>query len=76
MWAYQFDYLDELRSFGDGPVWINPLWFWECHPNGSPRCVRPTSSWRAQRGERNPRQLTDDALFHLAWQLLSKELPA
>ena len=30
----------------------------------------------AQRGERNPRQLTYDALFHLAWQLLSKELPA
>ena len=30
----------------------------------------------AQRGERNPRQLTDDALFHLAWQLLSKELPS
>ena len=30
----------------------------------------------AQRGERNPRQLTDDALFHLARQLLSKKPPA
>ena len=27
----------------------------------------------AQRGERNPRQLTDDALLHLSWQRLSKE---
>ena len=30
--------LDELRGFGDRPVWINPLWFWECHsdaPEGS-----------------------------------------
>jgi len=26
MWVYQFGYLD-----GDRPVWINPLWFWECH---------------------------------------------
>ena len=46
MWVYQFGYLDELgypvstnyaldelRSFGDRPVWINPLWFWECHPD-------------------------------------------
>jgi len=35
MWVYQFGYLD-----GDRPVWINPLWFWECHPDvpqGSPR---------------------------------------
>src|SRR6516162_6107744 len=34
MWVYQFGYLD-----GDRPVWINPLWFWECHPDvpqGSP----------------------------------------
>jgi len=30
----------------------------------------------AQRGERNPRQLTDDALFHLARQSLSKKLQA
>jgi len=46
MWVYQFGYLDELGypvstnyaldelgSFGDRPVWINPLWFWECHPD-------------------------------------------
>jgi len=44
MWIYQFGYLDELghpvstnyaldelRGFGDRPVRINPLWFWECH---------------------------------------------
>ena len=40
MWVYQFGYLDQLRGFGDRPVWINPLWFWECHPDvpqGSPR---------------------------------------
>jgi hypothetical protein len=53
MWVYQFGYLDEfgypvsrnyaldeLRRFGDRPVWINPLWFWECHsdaPQGSAR---------------------------------------
>jgi len=30
----------------------------------------------AQRGERDPRQLTDDALFHLARQPLSKKPPA
>jgi len=30
----------------------------------------------AQRGERNPRQLTDDALLHLSRQRLSKKLPA
>ena len=51
MWVYQFGYLDELgypvstnyalnelRGFGDRPVWINPLWFWEClsdAPQGS-----------------------------------------
>ena len=47
MWVYQFCYLDELGcpvstnyaldelgSFGDRPVWINPLWFWEYHPTG------------------------------------------
>jgi hypothetical protein len=27
----------------------------------------------AQRGERNPRRLTEDALLHLSWQRLSKE---
>jgi hypothetical protein len=40
MWVYQFGYLE-----GDRPVWINPLWFWECHPDmpqGSPR-TRPAS---------------------------------
>jgi len=57
-------------------VWVNPLWFWECHPDGSSRVRPPNIIMAAQRGERNPRQLTDDALFHLAWQLLSKELPA
>jgi hypothetical protein len=57
MWVYQFGYLDEfgypvstnyaldeLRSFGDRPVWINPLWFWECHsdaPQGSARTRSP-----------------------------------
>ena len=30
----------------------------------------------AQRGERNPRQLTDDALLHLSRQRLSKKPPA
>ena len=30
----------------------------------------------AQRGERNPRRLTDDALLHLSRQPLSKEPPA
>jgi hypothetical protein len=30
----------------------------------------------AQRGERNPRQLTDDALLHLSRQRLSKGPPA
>ena len=30
----------------------------------------------AQRGEHDPRQLTDDALFHLARQPLSKKPPA
>jgi len=47
MWVYQFGYLDELGypvstnyaldelgGFGDRPVWINPLWFWEYHPKG------------------------------------------
>ena len=36
MWFYQFGYLDQLRGFGDRPVWINPLWFWEYHPTGKP----------------------------------------
>jgi hypothetical protein len=30
----------------------------------------------AKRGERNPRQLTDDALLHLSQQRLSKKPPA
>ena len=30
----------------------------------------------AKRGERNPRQLTDDALLHLSRQRLSKKPPA
>src|SRR5262249_8961382 len=30
----------------------------------------------AQRGERNPRRLTDDALLHLSRQRLGKKLPA
>ena len=30
----------------------------------------------AQRGERNPRRLTDDALFHLSQQRLSEKPPA
>jgi len=30
----------------------------------------------AQRGERNPRRLTDDALFHLSRQRLSEKPPA
>ena len=30
----------------------------------------------AQRGERNPRQLTDDALFHLSRQRLTEKPPA
>ena len=53
MWVYQFGYvdrlghpvstnyaLDELSGFGDGRVWINLLWFWECHsdaPAGTAR---------------------------------------
>jgi hypothetical protein len=47
MWVYQFGYLDELGypvstnyaldGFGDRPVWINPLWFWEYHPTGKPQ---------------------------------------
>ena len=41
MWVYQFGYLDQLRGFGDRPVWINPLWFWEYHPTGSPRTRSP-----------------------------------
>jgi hypothetical protein len=37
MWVYQFGYLDQLRGFGDRPVWISPLWFWEYHPTGKPQ---------------------------------------
>ena len=62
MWVYQFCYLDELGcpvstnyaldelgSFGDRPVWINPLWFWEYHPTGKPQdalvgVVQPAAS--------------------------------
>ena len=55
MWVYQFGYLDEfgcldeLRSFGDRSVWINPLWFWEYHPTGKPQdalvgVVQPAAS--------------------------------
>jgi hypothetical protein len=35
--VYQFNYLDELRSFGDRLVWLNPLWFWEYRPTGKPQ---------------------------------------
>jgi hypothetical protein len=41
MLAYQFGYLDELRGFGDRPVWINPLWFWE-HQDAPPARRRLT----------------------------------
>ena len=64
MWVYQFGYLDtlgypvstnyaldELRGFGDLPVWINPLWFWEYHPTGKPRPVTARLS---------PRRTTSD----------------
>ena len=44
MWVYQFGYLDELRGFGDRPVWINPLWFWSaiqtCHKEAPGRARR------------------------------------
>jgi hypothetical protein len=68
MWVYQFGYLDEfgypvstnyaldeLRSFGDRPVRINPLWFWECHsdaPQGSARTRSPRlrMPWQAPSG--------------------------
>jgi hypothetical protein len=47
MWIYQFGYLDELgypvstnyaldELFGDRPMSINPLWFWEYRPKGKP----------------------------------------
>jgi hypothetical protein len=44
MWVYQFGY-HELRGFGDRPVWINPLWFWE-YPQETPR-TRPPGFWAA-----------------------------
>jgi len=74
MSVYQFGYLDELRGFGDRPICINPLWFWACHPDepqGRPRMRPPIRPLRHA-----PRQLPDDAQFHLAWQLLSKKPPA
>src|SRR5262249_18134431 len=57
MWVYQFGYLDELGypvstnyaldelgSFGDRPVWINPLWFGSaiqtCHKEAPGRAPR------------------------------------
>ena len=43
MWVYQFGYLDQLRGFGDRPVWINPLWFWEYHPMEALGRARRTS---------------------------------
>ena len=57
MWVYKFGYLDELgypvstnyaldelRGFGDRPVWINPLWFWECSISKSLRSSLRTNS--------------------------------
>jgi len=78
MWVYQFGYLDELgypvstnyaldelRSFGDRPVWINPLWFWECHsaaPQGSAGTrPPPRSALRARIGVTEMQQLTAQA---------------
>ena len=71
MWVYQFCYLDELGcpvstnyaldelgSFGDRPVWINPLWFWECHPDvpqGSPKTR--AASFRAAEVSASPSPL-------------------
>lgn len=65
-------YLDELRGFGDRPICINPLWFWACHPDEPQGRMRPP----IRPFRHAPRQLADDAQFHLAWQLLSKKPPA